>query len=127
MDRLFTDFGRLSDIRENGSLAPAIDLQETEDEIVVKATMPGIKSEDIEVKVAQNTLTIRGESREAREETQGTWHTRERRMGSVYRSMTLPSPVSEDRAEATMSDGVLKIRLPKSGDTTGKRIEVKTS
>jgi HSP20 family protein len=126
-DRLFSEMGRITDLRPDSAMLTPVDLQETETEIVVKASLPGVKPEDIEIKVDQGVLTIRGESREERDEKEGTWHVRERRFGSVYRSMALPAPVKDDEADAKMTDGVLEIHLPKSSAPTGKRIEVKPS
>jgi HSP20 family protein len=126
-ERLFSDIAPFADLRTEGTLMPSVDVQETEKEIVVKASLPGIRAEDIDVQVDQGMLIIRGESREERDEKEGTWHVHERRVGSIYRSMPLPSPVKEDQAEAKMTDGVLEIRLPKSETPSGKRIEVKAT
>jgi HSP20 family protein len=127
IDRLFSDVRLLPEIPAHGGLVPPVDLQETETEIIVKASMPGIKPDDIHVKVDNNVLTIRGESREEQDETKGTWHVHERRFGSMYRSLTLPSAVTEDQAEAKMQDGVLEIHLPKSDLSRGKEIKITSS
>jgi HSP20 family protein len=110
--------------REGGALGIPLDIQETADSIIVRASMPGFKPEDIAVEVNQGVLTIRGESREEREEAGGTWHLRERRVGSVYRAETLPAPVKEDQAQATFEHGVLEIRLPKAAPTPQRRIPI---
>jgi HSP20 family protein len=127
IDRMFADVGMPAEIRPDGALIPEVDLQETDKEITVKASMPGVKPDDIDVKVDHNVLTLRGTSREERDETKGTWHVHERRFGSMYRSLTLPAAVKEDQAEARMQDGVLEIRLPKSDVSQGKQIKVKSS
>ena len=127
LDHIFTDARLARETGTNDAMAPPVDVQETEDKIVVKATMPGIKSEDVEVQIDRDVLTIRGKSQERRDETNGTWHIHERRFGSMYRSFTLPSPVKEDEAEATMRDGVLEVHLPKAEAATGKRITVTSS
>lgn len=127
IDRIFTDTSLSGELGTSGTLAPPVDVQETENEVVVKASMPGIKSEDVDVQVDRDVLTIRGTSHETRDEAEGTWHVYERRFGSMHRSFKLPSPVKEDEAEATMRDGVLELHLPKSEPSTGKRITVKSS
>ena len=127
MDRIFTDTSLARELRTSDALIPPVDVQETEHEIVVKASMPGIKLEDVEVQVDRDVLTIRGKSDETRDQSEGTWHVHERRFGSMYRSFTLPSPVKEDEAEATIRDGVLEVHLPKSEPAAGKRITVKSS
>jgi HSP20 family protein len=127
IDRMFSDDELAGEARSEGAMAPALDVQETDDEIVVKASMPGIKPEDVEVKLDRDVIKIRGTCREERDEEKGTWHVHERRFGTMYRSFTLPAPVDEERAEATMKDGVLEIHLPKSDVTPGKQITVKSS
>jgi HSP20 family protein len=102
----------------------ALDLQETDSDIVVKASLPGFKPEDLTVEISKGTLTIRGESKEEREEKRGTWHLQERRYGSVQRTFTLPTPVYEDEAKATLDDGVLTITVPKSERTPTRRLEI---
>ena len=127
IDRLLTETGLLHGLQQDAALMPDIDVQETDDKILVKASMPGIKPEDIDINIDQNVLTIRGTSREEHEETEGTWHVHERRCGRMFRSVTLPAAVNDDAAEARMSDGVLEIQLPKSEATIGKRIKVTSS
>lgn len=105
----------------------AVDVQETDDKVVVKAEMPGIKAEDIEVDVRDTTLYLRGETKEEREESEGTWHRRERRIGRVERAVTLPAPVDSASADAVISDGVLTVTLPKREPTPTQKIVVKTS
>jgi HSP20 family protein len=118
IDRLFGDLPTESKV-------PPIDVQEMDDQVVVKATMPGIKPEDIEVTVENGMLKIYGESKEERDETKGTWHLVERSYGSVSRSIMLPAAVTEDAAEAKLEDGVLEVRLPKAAPSAQTRIEVK--
>lgn len=110
--------------REGSAPAVPLDVQETADSIVVRASMPGFKPDDISVELSQGVLTIRGESREEREEHGGTWHLKERRIGTVYRALTLPAPVKEDQAQATLEHGVLEIRLPKAEEAPQRRVPV---
>ena len=128
MDRLFED----SFIRPRGLLAPlraadlAIDMFETKDDVVVKATLPGLKPEDVEITITGDTLTIRGESKEESEVKEEDYIRKERRYGSFCRAVTLPSGLKSDKAEATFENGVLALRIPKSEEIKPKSIKVKT-
>jgi HSP20 family protein len=123
VDRLFAEFAVWP---RNGieKLAMPVDVQETEYELTVTASLPGIKAEDMYVDVDRGVLTIRGESREERDEERGDWHLQERRVGSVRRSLTLPAAVDADTAAATISDGVLKVTFTKSSKAAPKSIAV---
>lgn len=72
-------------------------------------------------------MSIRGESHEEHDETKGKWHVRERRSGSVYRTVTLPAEAVEENANATLKDGVLEIRFPKTTESVGHEIAVKSA
>ena len=117
----------LTDLTDGERTMLPIDINETEDAIIVRASVPGIKPKDLAVTINHGMLSIRGESREEREEQKGTWHVRERRAGSRYRSLTLPMAVNEDKAEATLKDGVLEIKLSKTEQSAGHRIKVQTT
>jgi HSP20 family protein len=125
IDRLFSEDDLDVRARPEGAITPALDVQETDAEILVTVSMPGIKPDDVEVHVDNNVLTVRGSTREERDETQGTWHVHERRFGSVFRSISLPAPVNDEAADASMADGVLTVRLPKTDEPRGKKITVK--
>jgi HSP20 family protein len=127
IERLISDVRLSLETGLDEGIAPPVDLQEVEDEFVAKASMPGIKPDDVHIKVASDILTIRGESREERDEKKCKWYLGERRFGSMYRSLTLPSPVNEDQTQAKMHDGVLEIRLPKAEEVIGKQIKVTSS
>ena len=108
----------------NGPAALPLDVCETEDAFVVKASLPGIKPEDVQISVHGDTLTIRGES-QAEEEKKGEhWHLRERRFGSFQRSLALAVPVDSDRANAHYEHGVLTLTLPKSESVKPRQIKV---
>ena len=101
-----------------------LDVAETENEFVVKASLPGIKPEDVQITVHGDTLTIRGESK-AEEEKQGrTWHLRERRSGVFRRSLSLATPIDADKANARFEHGVLTLTLPKSEQARPKQIKI---
>lgn len=128
MDRLFEEsfvrpFGPL--FRAEGVGTLAIDMYETDNDVVVKASVPGVKAKDLDITVTGNTLTIKGEVKEEAEEKKGGYHYRERRYGAFQRSVTLPVDVEADKAEATFEDGVLTLRLPKVEEAKPKQITIK--
>ena len=129
MDRLFNDaFTRpLSMMREGGSAwsSPAIDMYQTDHEVVVKAALPGIQPEDVQINVNNDILTIRGETKHEDEQKDQSWHIRERGWGAFERSVTLPSGVVADRANADFENVILTITLPKSEKAKPKSISIK--
>ena len=104
--------------------APRTDMYEERGELVVNAELPGIKSEDLDVRLEGDTLTIKAEKK-AEVEEDATHHARERYYGQYYRSVTLPFPVEEDKITATLNEGILEIKLPKAEKVEAKKIEVK--
>lgn len=134
MDRLFDDaFTRpLSLVRDGGSTwsAPAIDLYQTEDDVVIKAVLPGIRPEDVQINVTGDTtapvVTIRGEVKQEDEQKDRAWHIREHRWGSFERSVALPVGVISDKANAEFENGILTITLPKSEEVKPKAITIRT-
>lgn len=96
----------------NGWNNPRIDVVKKEGEIVLRADLPGVKPDEIEVEVEDGVLTVSGEHEEKTEEKEEHYLRRERRYGSFSRSMTLPDAVNADDIEATTTDGVLELRLP---------------
>jgi HSP20 family protein len=130
MDRLFEE----SFVRPFGggplfsgvSQGLALDMYETDDNLVVEASLPGFKPDEVDISVVGNTLTIKGEHEERQEEEkEGKYHFRERRYGSFQRSVSLPADVNSDRAEASFENGVLKLTLPKQEESKPRRIQVK--
>ena len=103
----------------------ALDVAEKNDAYIVKASVPGVAPEDVEVTLSDNVLTIKGEMKEDKEIKEETYHVRERRFGQFVRSVTLPMPVNADKIEAINENGVLTLTLPKAESTKPKRIEVK--
>jgi len=113
--------------QRNGSWNLALDVAEDVDAYTVKASVPGINPEALEITLSDNVLTIKGESREENESKETNWHVRERRYGSFARSVTLPAPVNADAVEATNENGVLTLRLPKSEAVKPKKIAIKNT
>ena len=101
-----------------------LDISETEHEYVVRASLPGVNPEEVEITVRGATLTLRGEHK-AEEERQGErWLVSERRLGAFQRSVTFPTPVTADQASAEYEHGVLTLTLPKAEEARPKRITV---
>lgn len=128
MDRLF-DFplGRPSD-RGIGPLErawrPAVDIRETKDSVVVRADLPGLTKEDIEVTVQGNALIIKGEKKQERETKEEGLVRMERASGSFYRAMALPREVDSAQVKAVYKDGVLELTLPKKEESKPKQISI---
>jgi HSP20 family protein len=108
----------------DGLAALPLDVSETEDAFVVKASLPGIKPEDVQITVHGETLTIRGESKAEEEKKGEHWHLRERRLGTFQRSVALATPVNSDQAEARFEHGVLTLTLPKSEAAKPRQIKI---
>lgn len=105
--------------------SPAVDVYEDKDNVRVKAELPGMKKEDIEVSVADNMLHIAGERKEETEHKEtGSYHS-ERYFGRFQRSLPLPEPVQGDKIHAEYRDGILTITCPKTEEAKRKQIEVK--
>ncbi|HWE40804.1 MAG TPA: Hsp20/alpha crystallin family protein [Isosphaeraceae bacterium] len=110
--------------------APAVrlplDISENENEFVVKASLPGVRPEDVQITVHGDTVTIRGESKVDEEKKGQTWHVRERRFGAFQRSFSLAAPIDSDKAQAQYDHGVLTLTLPKAEQAKPKQIKVGT-
>jgi HSP20 family protein len=127
MDRLFDDaFTRPSGLSGFGE-KPVIDMYQTDDKVVVKAGLPGLKAEDVQITVTDNMLSLRGEFKEEKEEKRATYHMREHRYGYFERSVALPTDVQTEKATADFKDGILTITLPKSESVKPKTISIKST
>lgn len=127
MNRLFDwTFGPGSEegVLDGGLWAPAVDVVQEGDVFRVRADLPGMKREDIEVTINGDRLTISGEKKREAETKQGSQYRTERYYGKFSRSLTLPSSVDANRVEATYRDGVLDISVPKSEDARTRAIKV---
>jgi len=128
MDRLFEDsFVRPSrGVAALGEVAaPALDVYQTPTEIVVKAALPGLKPEDVNIDITGETLEIKGERKAEQEIKKEDYLYQERRYGAYSRSVVLPSGLKTDKAEATMEDGILTLTIPKVEEVKPKKISVK--
>jgi HSP20 family protein len=112
---------------EAGSLsswAPACDIYETENEIVVKAELPEVKKDNVSVSIEDNVLTIRGERKFEEETSHENYHRIERAHGEFVRSFALPATIDSARIGAEFKDGILRVTLPKREEAKPKQIEV---
>jgi len=130
MDRLFEDsFVRPSrfwpDQLGRGELP--VDMYQTANDVVVKASLPGIKPEEVDITISGDTLTIKGEQKEEQEIKQEDYLCRERYYGAFHRSLLLPVQVKSDKAEAVFENGILTLTLPKAEEVKPKQIKVRTS
>jgi HSP20 family protein len=108
-----------------GTMAPALDLSETDTAIDVRMDVPGVTAKDIDIQVNGNLLTVSGERKEEKEEKGKTFHRIERSYGNFSRSVTLPCPVLENEVAAEYHDGVLTIKLPKKEEAKTHKVKVK--
>jgi HSP20 family protein len=106
------------------SFAPAVDVYEDEQKVVLKLEVPGIEEKDLDVSVEKNTLTVKGERKFEKEEKEENFHRIERRFGSFYRAFTLPTTVDTENVDAKYDAGVLKIELKKKPEAQPKQIKV---
>ena len=128
MDRLFEDsfVSPLTWRPFNGeAAAPAVDVHETADEIVVTAALPGLKAEDVDITITGQSLSIRGEFKEDENVERGQYLYRERRFGTFQRQLQLPVRVQSDAATATFEDGVLMLSIPKAEEVKPRQIQIK--
>ena len=126
MNRLFNDqFGAMTrDEALTGSFVPPVDVYEDENTIQVRLEVPGIDEKDIDIRMENNVLTVRGERKFEKDEKEENFHRVERRYGSFTRSFTLPSTVNSDDVQADYDKGVLTIRLAKRAEAKPKKIKV---
>ncbi|MFN8401642.1 MAG: Hsp20/alpha crystallin family protein [Anaerolineales bacterium] len=127
MDRLFDDaFTRPLSLSGNTWSIPAVDMYQTDNEVVVKAALPGIKADEVQINVTGEVLTLKGETKQENETKEKAYHIREQRWGAFERSIVLPTEVVADKAKADFENGVLTITLPKAEEVKPKTISIKT-
>lgn len=127
MDRLFEEsflhpgwFGA----SEGAAAALPVDMYETDDQIVVKASVPGIKPEELEVTITGDLLTIKGELKSEEKVEKQSYFRQERRFGSFCRQVGLPAGINSDKAKATFENGVLTLEMPKAEEAKSKTVKV---
>lgn len=129
LSRLQDDWSRALGRRERGRVAfqPAVDIYESKDAIFVKADLPGVKAEDVTLHVENHVLTLTGERKMEKVESDEGWHRVESTYGAFTRSFQLPNGVDVEAIDASMNDGILTLKLPKRAEAQPRRIQVKTA
>jgi HSP20 family protein len=130
LNSIFQDFARPDETSESlaaGNFVPAVDVYEDADKLVLKLEVPGIRREDLDVRVEGRTLTVKGERKFESEEKEENFHRIERRYGSFVRSFTLPSTVNTEKVEATSAEGVVSISFGKKVEAKPKQIQVQVA
>jgi HSP20 family protein len=130
MDRFFDEpfFGAPQLWSQRGEGFPlALDMIEEEGQYIVKASMPGVEPDQVEITLTDNVLTIKGETKSESENDRSNYHVRERHYGSFVRHLTLPAAVDAEHVEATHENGVLTLRLPKTEAAKPKKIAIQTT
>jgi len=112
-------------MRLEGEWLPSLDVTETKSDLLVKAELPGMNPQDIEISLNEGVLTIKGEKKQEKEEKEEGYHLIERSYGTFTRSIRLPKDVQSDKINASFKNGVLKVVLPKSEEAKKKEIKIK--
>ena len=131
LNSIFTDFARPEGEQQDqlaaGNFIPAVDVYEDPGKLVLKFEVPGIKPEDLDIRVEGRTLTVRGERKFESDQKEENFHRIERRFGSFVRSFTLPSTVDTENVQAESEHGVLQLTLTKKAEAKPKQIQVKAT
>ena len=128
LNRYFTDPTRSAgEDATLGTWMPAVDIFEKEDNVVLRAELPGMKEKDIDVHVKNGILTLRGERKRETEVSNESFHRAERYYGTFTRTFALPTTVDVQKISAQYKDGLLEVVLPKAEAAKPKRIEIKTT
>lgn len=133
IDRLFDDFSRgfpsLPSFPAGGAnlVMPSMDVIETDKEIEITAELPGLEEKDVQINIADNLLTIRGEKKAEKEQKDKNYRLVERSYGSFERTLELPDGVNADSIKASISKGVLKVTVPKPMPAQARKVEVKSA
>ena len=125
---IWDELDRLTGVTVASDSTLAVDVYETDQDVVVKMPVPGIKPDDLDITITGDTVTVRGESKDESEDSDSArnYFFKEVRYGSFARSVTLPAVVSADKVEAETEDGVLTLTMPKADETKPKSIKVKS-
>jgi HSP20 family protein len=118
------DLEKIKEERKSALWAPDVDIKETERDIIVRADLPGMKMEDIDVSIDEDQLIIKGERKMEKEEKEKDYTRIERSYGSFYRSFTIGTPIKAEEVKAEYSNGVLEINIPKAEVKKPKKVEI---
>ncbi len=124
MNSLFRDLNEAENPLTTASFVPAVDIYEDDQKVTLKLEVPGIEEKDLDIRVENNTLTVKGERKFEKEEKEENFHRIERRYGSFYRAFTLPSTVNTEDVQASYNAGVLKLELAKKPEAQPKQIKI---
>jgi HSP20 family protein len=124
VNNLFREMNEGDSPLTTASFVPAVDVYEDSKKVVLKLEVPGIEEKDLDVRVENNTLTVRGERKFEKEEKEENFHQIERRYGSFFRSFTLPTTVDSEHIDAGYVNGILKLELAKKPEAQPKQIKV---
>jgi len=124
VNSLFRDLNDGDDTGSAASFVPAVDIYEDAQKVVLKLEVPGIDQKDLDVRVENHTLTVKGERKFEAEEKEQNFHRIERRYGSFFRAFTLPSSVDTESVAASYNAGVLKLELAKKPEAQPKQIKI---
>ena len=124
VNSLFREISEDDNPLTTASFVPAVDVYEDTKKVVLKLEVPGMEEKDLDVRVENNTLTVKGERKFEKDEKEDNFHRIERRYGSFYRAFTLPSTVDTQNVEASYNAGVLKLELNKKPEAQPKQIKV---
>jgi HSP20 family protein len=124
VNNLFREMNEGDSPLTTASFVPAVDIYEDPKKVVLKLEVPGIEEKDLDVRVENNTLTVKGERKFEKEEKEENFHRIERRYGTFFRSFTLPSTVDSEHINASYTNGILKLELSKKPEAQPKQIKV---
>jgi HSP20 family protein len=124
VNSLFREMNEGDNPLTTASFVPAVDIYEDSKKVVLKLEVPGMEVKDLDIRVENNTLTVRGERKLEKDEKEENFHRIERRYGSFYRAFTLPSTVDTEKVQASYNAGVLKLELNKKPEAQPKQIKV---
>ena len=124
VNNLFREINEGDSPLTTASFVPAVDIYEDSKKVVLKLEVPGIEEKDLDIRVENNTLTVKGERKFEKEEKEENFHRIERRYGSFYRAFTLPSTVDTEHINANYNAGILKLELSKKAEAQPKQIKV---
>lgn len=126
MDKIFENFfgERLPVFKEELEFAPSVDVSETDNEIIVKASVPGVEKKDLNITITENSITIKGEVKKEKEEKKKNYYRQEISYGAFSRTIPLPVEVKTEEAKANLRDGMLEIVIPKSEKAKVKEIKI---
>jgi HSP20 family protein len=124
LNNLFREINEGDSPLTTASFVPAVDVYEDARKVVLKLEVPGVDEKDLDIRVENNTLTVKGERKFEKEEKEENFHRIERRYGTFYRAFTLPSTVDTEHVQANYENGILKLELSKKPEAQPKQIKV---